>query len=288
MTWASRCGSGHSSSDVRRHLALVVAAVALLGCTPGPADREVPARASDPTFLTITNDPLGPLLLGSTGGGFTSRDAGRSWQPLPPARVPALAQAETHRGVLVSLGPQWIEYDLALEREVTPVTRWPGDRRIVALAASATLKTVWALATGPEPRMLRSRDEGATWTEIVPTGLCRQPRGLAATGPREDGKALLYAACGPRGLLVSDNGGLSFERVPGIRNARDVAVCLRDPLVVVVATPLVRVSRDGGRTWIDGRVVADRVAVDPRNPDLVFAIAPNGRLFASKDGGRTF
>ena len=136
--------------------------------------------------------------------------------------------------------------------------------------------------------MLRSRDDGGTWDAIVPTGLCRQPRALAATGPVEGGKALLYAACGPRGLLVSDNGGLSFERVPGIRNARDVAVCLRDPNVVVVATPLVRVSEDGGRTWRDGRVVADRVAVDPRNPDLVFAIAPNGRLFASKDGGRTF
>lgn len=272
---------------MRRGLALVLAVAALVGCTPGPADREVPARAFDPTFLTITNDPLGPLLLGSTGGGFTSRDAGRSWTPLAPSRVRTLAQAQTHRGVLVSLGSQWLEYDLALKQELTPLTRWPGDRRIVALAASASLQTVWALATGEEPRMLRSRDDGRTWAPIVPTGLCRQPRALAATGGVE-GKALLYAACGPRGLLVSENDGLSFERVPGIRNARDVAVCLRAPNVVVVATPLVRVSEDGGRTWRDGRVVADRVAVDPRNPDLVFAIAPNGRLFASKDGGRTF
>ena len=67
-----------------------------------------------------------------------------------------------------------------------------------------------------------------------------------------------------------------------------MATSLSDPLMVVVATPLVRVSRDGAATWRDGLLVAERVAIDPRNPDLVFAIAPNDRLFTSKDGGRTF
>jgi photosystem II stability/assembly factor-like uncharacterized protein len=270
-----------------RRLLLVLVVVVLVACAPGPANRAIPGPATNPTFLAITNDALGPLLLGSRNGAYLSRDAGRSWKPLPPARVPVVAHAETERGVLLSLGPQSLVYDLALDRPLADPHPWPGDRRVVALAASSSTHTVWALGDGDEPRMLRSKDDGRSWTAIVPTGLCRRPRALAATSP-PDHRPLLYAACGPNGLLVSENGGLTFKRIAGFNTARDVAICLGDPKVVVVATPLVRVTKNGGITWHDGNVVADRVAVDPRNSDLVFAIAPNGRLFASKDGGRSF
>jgi photosystem II stability/assembly factor-like uncharacterized protein len=272
---------------VRRLTLVLVALTVVVACAPGPANRATPGPALNPTFLAITNDALGPLLLGSRNGAYLSRDAGRSWKAMAPEGVPVVAHAETARGVLLSLGPQSLEYDLALDRPLGSPHPWPGDRRVTALAASFGTHTVWALSDGDEPRMLRSKDDGRSWTAVVPTGLCRRPRALAAT-TASDRRPLLYAACGPRGLLVSANGGLSFQRVAGFNDARDVATCLSDPKVIVVATPLVRVTKDRGITWHDGNIVADRVAVDPRNSDLVFAIAPNGGLFASKDGGRTF
>jgi hypothetical protein len=57
---------------------------------------------------------------------------------------------------------------------------------------------------------------------------------------------------------------------------------------IAVATPKVIVTRDNGRTWSISGLKASVIAIDPRNPDLVFAVGTDGRLFASLDGGRSF
>jgi hypothetical protein len=67
-----------------------------------------------------------------------------------------------------------------------------------------------------------------------------------------------------------------------------VATSAFDPGTVVIATPIVRVSRDRGETFSAKGLSARLVAVDPRNPSLIFAIALNGRLYASADGGDHF
>ena len=69
---------------------------------------------------------------------------------------------------------------------------------------------------------------------------------------------------------------------------RDVATSMFDAGTVVIASPVVRVSRDRGETFAAKGLSARLVAVDPRNPSLIFAIAQNGRLYASADGGRHF
>jgi photosystem II stability/assembly factor-like uncharacterized protein len=267
-------------------LAVLAAAVVASACSPAPPDRAVPASASDPTFLAITNHALAPLLLGSRGGAFSSLDGGRSWSSLEPPVEPALAIAMTSNAVQMSTGFRRVAYDLELKRSLGRPAPWPDGRKVIALASDVRRKLVWALAEGEQPRLYRSADNGGHWVPVVPNGLCRRPRALAASSTEDAPR--LYAACGGVGLLVSDDLGLSFQHVSGIRDAWEVATSLSDPLMVVVATPLVRVSRDSAATWTDGLLVAERVAIDPRNPDLVFAIAPNDRLFTSKDGGRTF
>ncbi len=267
-------------------LAVLAAAVVASACSPAPPDRAVPDDAADPTFLAITNHALAPLLLGSRGGAFTSLDGGRSWSSLEPPVEPALAIATTSNAVQMSTGFRRVAYDLELKRSLGRPAPWPDGRRVIALASDVRRKMLWALAEGEQPRLYRSANNGADWVPVVPNGLCRRPRAMAASST--EGAPRIYAACGGGGLLVSDDLGLSFQHVEGIRNAWDVATSLSDPLMVVVATPLVRVTRDGAATWRDGLLVAERVAIDPRNPDLVFAIAPNDRLFTSKDGGRTF
>ncbi len=272
---------------MRAALALVALLLLAAACSPAPPDRATPSQVTDPTFLAVTNDALGPLLLGSLAGTFVSEDAGRSWRELAPRARPAVAMATTSTAVIISTGTRWLTYDLRLERAVHEPRPWPDDRRVIALASIPSSRLIWALAAASEPRLLRSRDDGATWIPVVPTGLCHRPRALAATAAPGEPPAI-FAACGADGLLVSRNDGLTFERVPGIRNARDVATSLSDRTMVVVATPLVRISHDLGGTWADAPLVADRVAIDPRNPMLLFAVAPNDRLFASKDGGKSF
>ena len=89
--------------------------------------------------------------------------------------------------------------------------------------------------------------------------------------------------------MRSDDLGFTFQRVAEAPWAvSDVATALGVPGAVVIVTPVVRASRDGGRTWADSALSAMHVAVDPRNWRLVFAIAENGRLYASVDGGRSF
>jgi photosystem II stability/assembly factor-like uncharacterized protein len=266
-------------------LLLVLAVVA--ACSPAPPDRATPDDAGDPTFLAVTNDALGPLLLGSLAGVYTSVDAGRSWSHLGTSARPALAMATTKDSVIITTGTRRLTYDLRLDRATADAQEWPDGRRVIALASIPSSRLIWALTSAEQPRLLRSRDDGRTWTPVVPTGLCHRPRGLAASASPGE-RPILYAACGPEGLLASRDDGLSFQRVPGIRTARDVATTLADRGMVVVATPLVRISNDLGATWRDAPLVANRVAIDPRNPALIFAIAPNGRLFASKDGGKTF
>jgi photosystem II stability/assembly factor-like uncharacterized protein len=267
-------------------LAVLVAAVVVPACSPAPPDRAVPDAASDPTFLAVTNHALAPLLLGSRGGAYTSLDGGRSWSSLEPPVEPALAMTMTNNAVQMSTGFRRVAYDLELKRSLGRPAPWPDGRKVIALASDVRRRMLWALAEGDQPRLYRSANNGGDWVPVVPNGLCRRPRALAASST--EGAPRIYAACGGRGLLVSDDLGLSFQHVEGIRDAWDVATSLSDPLMVVVATPLVRVSRDGAQTWRDGLLVAERVAIDPRNPDLVFAIAPNDRLFTSKDGGHTF
>jgi hypothetical protein len=118
-------------------------------------------------------------------------------------------------------------------------------------------------------------------------GLCPRPRALAAA-PRRGATDRVYAACGDAGLLVSDSLGAYWRPLPGVASAGDVATSPADGAFVAVVTPLVTISRDGGTTWDERPLSAIRVAVSPRNAQLVFAIAENGRLFASVDGGRTF
>jgi hypothetical protein len=98
----------------------------------------------------------------------------------------------------------------------------------------------------------------------------------------------VFAAC-REGLFASDDFGYSFHRLRSApANIRDVATSAFDPGTVVIATPIVRVSRDRGETFSAKGLSARLVAVDPRNPSLIFAIALNGRLYASADGGDHF
>ncbi len=269
-------------------LAGLVLAGAGCGLGGGGVDRAVPASVEQPTFMSVTNDSQGPLVIGSAAEVVVTEDAGRSYRSPVPKASDARAIGYTRRQALISRGRTLQVMDLGLRERRGPVVEWPFGETVTALASAPQQGRLWAVGTrGERVRLWYSNDEAGRWRRLPAVGLCARPRAVAAAA-QEDGGARLYAACGPGGLLVSTNLGATWRRLPGVAFAGDVATTMVDPELVVIANSLVAVSRDGGVTWDERPVTAARVAISPRNGSLVFAIAENGRLFASVDGGKSF
>lgn len=278
---------------MRRPLAASVVLAALLAaCTPpGPPDRALPARTGEPKFLVVTNQALAPLAVGSATGMWITTDVARTWDAARPAVRGALAIGFTAGRVYVSRGQHYEIRDPSLRTQVVFARRWPFPGSVTGLASDPRHNRMWALArVGDNGQTLRyTRDGGRLWWVVSATGLCLHPRSLAASSePRRDGRVRVFAAC-REGLYASDDLGYSFRRLTSApANVRDVATSLFDAGTVVIASPVVRVSRDRGETFSSKGLSARLVAIDPRNPSLLFAIALNGRLYASADGGNHF
>lgn len=281
-----------TAATVRRPLAVSVVLVALLAaCTPpGPPDRALPPRAGDPKFLSVSNQALAPIAVGSANGLWTTIDVARTWHAARPAVRGAQSIGYTAGRAYVSRGQHYEIRDPSLRSEIV-TRRWPFSGTVTSLASDPRHNRLWALARiGDNGQTLRyTKDGGRVWWVVSATGLCVHPRSLAASSePGRDGRVRIFAAC-REGLFASDDLGYSFRRLASApANVRDVATSAFDPGTVVIASPVVRVSRDRGETFAAKGLSARLVAVDPRNPSLLFAVAQNGRLYASADGGNTF
>jgi photosystem II stability/assembly factor-like uncharacterized protein len=278
---------------VRRTLAVSVALAALVSaCTPpGPPDRALHPKTGTPRFLVVTNQAVAPLAVGSGSGLWVTTDVGRTWRAARPGVRGAVAIGFTSGRAYVSRGEQFEIRDPSLRRQVVFARRWPFPGAVTGLASDPRHNRMWALARiGDEEQVLRyTNNGGRRWWVVSGAGLCLHPRSLAASSePGRNGRVRVFAAC-REGLFASDDLGYSFRRLTSApENVRDVATSMFDAGTVVIASPVVRVSRDRGETFSAMGLSARLVAVDPRNPSLIFAVALNGRLYASADGGRHF
>jgi hypothetical protein len=274
-------------------VALGVAALglAVAACTPpGPPDRALARRTGDPHFLTVTNHARAPLGVGADSGLWITDDVGRTWQIARPAVRGAVAIGYTNARAFVSRGDHYEIRDLSLRRQLVFARRWPFAGTVTAMASDPRHNRMWALARVGKARQVRySNNGGRVWWSVTGSGLCRTPRTMAALSePGQSGRVRVFVAC-REGLFASDDLGYTFRRMSSApSNIRDVATSLFDPGTVVIASPNVRVSRDRGETFASKGLSARLVAVDPRNPSLLFAIALNRRLYASADGGDHF
>jgi hypothetical protein len=264
-------------------------ALALGACGDPPPDRALPIRITKATFLAVTNDAGAPLIVGSSGGVYSSRDAGRTWHLARPRAFGAVAVTFTRTNAIFSRLRQKQVTDLALRGLRGRVVEWPFSGDVTALAADPGHHQVWASVSGSEARMMYSNNDGRTFFPAVTLGLPETVLAMTALVDRTGVRAArLFAACGSFGLYESQGVGQGWTRVPGIDNAVDVDATLTDDSFLVVATPVVEISRDGGATFTAAPLTAEHVAVDPRNVKLVYAVAQNGRLYQSVDGGRHF
>ena len=123
---------------------------------------------------------------------------------------------------------------------------------------------------------------------MAAVGICPRPRGLAVSAPNGPKVERLWVACGRDGLFASDDLGVNFFRIAGISNALTIAAARSTPGQIAVTTPQVVVTKNAGATWFLSGLTATAVAIDPRDPSLVFATGNNGQLYASLDGGKSF
>lgn len=140
---------------------------------------------------------------------------------------------------------------------------------------------LWGIARG---QLLRSDDAGATWEMVN----ARAPPAYALAGHRKDADALFAATAS--GVLRSEDGGRTFQPLAALA-AVGVTTSPQEGVLFVANEEGVHRSDDEGKTWRRLALEAPGVmhlAVDPREPQRVYAASYLGGVFRSEDGGATW
>ncbi len=132
-----------------------------------------------------------------------------------------------------------------------------------------------------------------------------------------DNPAVIFVAGSTGGIFKTTNNGVTwrpvFDQAGPTLSIGDMAIAPSDPLIIWVGTGEsngeqqaaslgngVYRSLDGGETWehmgLEDTRFIHRIAIHPRNPDIVFVAAPGHRwgpneergLYRTRDGGRTW
>jgi photosystem II stability/assembly factor-like uncharacterized protein len=182
----------------------------------------------------------------------------------------------------------------------------------LARAISAFFLCAFLFSTAlPAQTLNEDSLKGMKWRLVGPF---RGGRVLAVSGVPNDANTYYFGAVAG-GVWKTTNGGITwtplFDKEP-VSSIGAIAVAPSDPNVIYVGTGEACIrgnisfgdgmykSVDAGKTWShigldDSRHIA-RIAVDPRNPDVVFVAAlghawgPNSErgLYRSTDGGKTW
>jgi len=241
---------------------------------PLPSGRWQPITDLPRDINTLVADPTDPQVfyastgdLGSGGGVYKSTDGGQTWG--------AASSGLSNEAVLA----------LAFSYDAPP--------------------TLYAVA-GVSGEVFASVDGVANWTRLGNSGLWGGFYRRLYTAPGDE--KVLFTVAHPGGVARSDDGGYTWlpfgEGLPqdesGEIYALSLAIDPTDANVIYLGTGGwvgqgygVFKSTDGGETWspanrgmLDYRISA--LAVDPTNPQTVYAGGDSGELFKSTDGGQSW
>jgi len=289
--------------------------------TDGGASWRKPAATGLPTkakarLLTALRG--GVLLLNTDQGTFRSVDNGSTWQPLEGPLssggvadfLPALEPSKTPTAVPGSAGPTVLAatgYGLFVSRDGGALWQAHGSGLPINSSIAGLLTDarragqIWAITdnrpiagTAAPPLVLRSLDDGRTWTPAA-RGL---PDAVATAWAIDPSAPDAIAIVTQESFSRTSDGGLTWQTTgiePGNRAALAIAPS-NGRVIYLGGRPALR-STDRGQTWQSMPVVlpgqdaqsADvtGLVVDPANPEHVWA-GFDGGVAESLDGGRTW
>jgi hypothetical protein len=266
---------------------LAALAVLLAGCGREVDEhRAVPTAGGSPSFLAQSFDAIGTLLVGTPLGVYRSTDGGRTWHTTKRHVWGALSAGFTQASTIVSRGRLLERGNLAYDHVDAPKRSPFHGGSVLALSWLPGGK-LYALVHGTYWRIYVTLDSARTWYPRPALELPVSTRAIAAARSK-GGPDVVYAAAGRTGLWRSIDGGVSWSRLPVAANAQSVATTPARWQHVVAALPELSWSDDYGATWHTSGPRATIVAADPRNDRIWYAIAPDGELLVSSDGGHSW
>jgi uncharacterized protein (TIGR03437 family) len=248
--------------------------------------------AASPTTPTVLYAATSSTVIKSVDGGATWTIPANAGLKYPPVAVTVDASSASTvyaatggQGVFTSTngGASWTQSTTGL---MIPNSTPPSAAELLGVFASpAKAGTVFAVAEAPD-FAYRSTDFGRTWTQLsFPAG----------NGP----DSLVFSPSNPNTLFLGQSGGPLLQSTDGgdtWTSLADQAVAVPQGLAIIPANSIILSandtglgrSTDGGKTFTTVLpLVYGRVAVDPRNPAVVYALDSSG-LYRSSDAGLTF
>jgi photosystem II stability/assembly factor-like uncharacterized protein len=262
-------------------LAVAMVAAVTAGCGGGSSAEQMPGDAH---ALAVAPDFAGTLWAAVGSDAYRTQNGGRSWQRVPSARDgDGVAFTEKYTYLVGPDGGELADFG---GKRAAPLSRTP---EAFVSVASPYHKTNRLYALDGGGGLWLSVNAGRNWWQLRADGLPAGCDTVAAVRDEITEPDIVYVACGSDGLWRSLDLGASFDKVPGIGDARSVALTTDDQdLVLVAAGDGIHLSTDRGKTFsTTSPAVASAVAFDPRNRRLAYAAA-DGRLLRSTDGGASW
>lgn len=197
---------------------------------------------------------------------YRTNDAGASWELQftnhdPKAFFDAMAFASARRGFAFSdsVDGRHVLIETRDGRTWHPVTGLPaarpGEGAFAASGSNIAIRgrQVWiGLNSG---RVLRSRDDGCTWT-VDETGIASSASaGIFSIAFRDDrhgvavGGDFRRESVAEKNAAITEDGGRSWHLVSGLTGYRSAVAYLTPRRVIAIGPTGADLSEDGGRTW---------------------------------------
>lgn len=307
----------HARRGMRGRAGLVLALCLLPGLVAAGSDGAVQWRPLTPPAASLSDVKASPrqpavVLAGFEGGIYRSTDAGATWsvlRGLGGSRVNHIAFASNGTAYAATTNRVWKSSDDGLTwtqlRYGLPTA--PNDATTTVAVAPGAPSTVWVGAEpgmDDTPRLIRSSDGGATWTDRSPPANTYQWTGIAID-PHDDDVVIASAwgfAVHAGAVWVTTDGGATWQdRSAGLPNSMVRAVVYDGTRLLVgggygaAGIDLgLYASNDLGLTWTPLHDASwpvrsvTALAVDPARPQTILAATEAGGINRSSDGGATW